>query len=133
MNYGHCRISGNHIRLYLGPYRFRFVHRKMLRRFAAVFRSQWFRCAMAALALNYAAEFVARNEPYWETDVAYLHWSTDVPAVTVCPAASGHPENYFRPPTQRLVCFLQTRNLSSLGVIVRILNNERWWATKFLY
>lgn len=58
---------------------------------------------MAAVALNYAAEYVARNEPYWETDVAYLHWSTDVPAVTVCPAASGPPADHLRPPTPRLV------------------------------
>ncbi|XP_022166425.1 pickpocket protein 11-like [Myzus persicae] len=91
----------------------------MLRRFAAVFRSQWFRCAMAALALNYAAEFVARNEPYWETDVAYLHWSTDVPAVTVCPAASGHPENYFRPPTQSNPMFNEIDDTLSINIIKR--------------
>lgn len=61
----------------------------MSRRFIAVFRSRWLQCAMVAVALSYASECVIRNEPYWETDVAYLHWSTDVPAVTVCPAASG--------------------------------------------
>ncbi|CAI6346983.1 unnamed protein product [Macrosiphum euphorbiae] len=70
----------------------------MRRRLASVLRSKWLRCAMAAVALNYAAECVARNEPYWETDVAYLHWSTDVPAVTVCPAASGPPADHLRPP-----------------------------------
>lgn len=52
---------------------------------------------MTALAIGYAAEYIAGNGPYWEPDVAYLHWSTDVPAVTVCRkteverlARSGH-------------------------------------------
>jgi len=86
------------------PRRFRFDRREMRRRLAAAFRSKWLRCAMAALALSYAAECAARNGPYWETDVAYLHWSTDVPAVTVCPAASGLPADHLRPPpTPRLV------------------------------
>lgn len=48
------------------------------------------RYAMTALALRYAFESAAGNGPYWEPDVAYLHWSTDVPAVTVCPATAGH-------------------------------------------
>lgn len=51
-------------------------------------RRHWFRWAMAAVAIGYAARSLARNEPYWEPDVDYLHWSTDVPAVTVCPSSS---------------------------------------------
>lgn len=44
----------------------------------------WFHCAMIGLALSYAAEYIVNNGPYWEPDVNYLHWSTDLPAVTVC-------------------------------------------------
>ncbi|XP_025195667.1 pickpocket protein 11-like isoform X1 [Melanaphis sacchari] len=91
----------------------------MRRRIVAVFRSQWFRCAMITLALCYAAECVMRNEPYWETDVAYLHWSTDVPAITVCPVASGPSADHLRPPMLSNSIFNEVDNTLSINIIKR--------------
>ncbi|XP_025405315.1 uncharacterized protein LOC112679641 [Sipha flava] len=51
-------------------------------------RTLWFRCAMTAVAIGYTAGYYASTGgPQWVPDTDYLHWSTDVPAVTVCPAA----------------------------------------------
>lgn len=61
------------------------VVKKMLVRSAVHFvRRNWLRCALTALVFSRVSEYAERNGPYWEPDAAYLHWSTDVPAVTVC-------------------------------------------------
>ncbi|KAE9542792.1 hypothetical protein AGLY_002703 [Aphis glycines] len=92
----------------------------MRRRFIAVFRSRWLQCAMVAMALSYASECVNRNEPYWETDVAYLHWSTDVPAITVCSAASGLSADRVGPPMMRSKpMFNEIDNTLSVNIIQR--------------
>lgn len=57
-------------------------------------RQCWFRCAMTALALGYAVEYASRNGPQWVPDTDYLHWSTDVPAVSVCQAAASGPRGH---------------------------------------
>jgi len=61
-----------------------FDERNMLHPAVNFVHRYWFRCALYAMVFNYASDYVARNEPYWEPDVAYLRWSTDVPTVTVC-------------------------------------------------
>ncbi|XP_050058935.1 uncharacterized protein LOC114119001 isoform X2 [Aphis gossypii] len=91
----------------------------MRRRFVAVFRSRWLQCAMVAMALSYASECVNRNEPYWETDVAYLHWSTDVPAITVCSAASGLSADRVGPPMLSKPMFNEIDNTLSVNIIQR--------------
>lgn len=64
------------------------------RRAASFHRKCWFRCAMTALALSYAVEYASHNGPRWEPDTNYLHWSTDVPAVSVCRAAAPGPQRF---------------------------------------
>lgn len=80
-NFLFCTVSGfSKTYTRFPPFRLQ----EMLRSATDFILRNWFRCALVALVFGYASEYVERNEPYWEPDVAYLHWSTDVPTVTVC-------------------------------------------------
>ncbi|XP_050520594.1 uncharacterized protein LOC126894014 [Daktulosphaira vitifoliae] len=52
--------------------------------FIKLIRRYSFRCIMVSLALHYVTNSYKSNGSYCDADTAYLHWSTELPAVTVC-------------------------------------------------